>query len=259
MHCFACLEPRAEFTDANICAAFCDVSCQERFYIGGAYVEMLSRPTWNKDVFVKIIQETTTPFYPYHLSFIDGLLADANEAQRETIFHWMLDDDNVRALVFRPGVEKYRTIVYLFQRAIENDLRNLLYYVPIDTLEDKRNYALQFLRQAARKGNVDFIRILHLRFTYSVNEFVNDAIAYASPNLKPREAIEFLKMFGSLVNDEGKRMVQQFVNLLRVGERDMDTRTIQFTRDILKAFEIFIMGVNIPIEPDTNVKKLKKK
>jgi hypothetical protein len=255
MHCFTCLKPSAGSADPIKRAVFCDVSCQEAFYIGGEFKVLLNSSKWNKDVFKKMLKEIKAQaLYRDHLSFIDALLVDANEEQRETLFRWILDDESIRAIIWAPNATKDRLLKYLLQVTIENDLKNLLYYLPIG-----REASKGALKQASRKyaNDVEIIRILHLKFKYSINEFIDYCLSYLNPTSMPAYAIQILKLFGTLLNDKGKRMTQQFIDLLRVGERKMYAPQADFTANIMKAFASFIVNVNVSIEPGISTKKPK--
>lgn len=259
MHCFACLTQSAEFADTTKGAAFCNVACQQAFYIGGDFEVLLNNPTWNKDLFVRLIQETKTPWQPYHLVFIDQLLGDASEDQRETLFRWMLEDPLVMSVVFTANATREEIIVYLIQRSVDMKLKNILLYVPIPI--ENEILGINELKHAVQRpdANVDIIRILHLRFKYSVNRFINYGISYFNLNSLPERTVAFLKLFSTLLNDEGVRMVQPFIRMIEMGDKYLTYASIEYTRSVFRALELLLSNTNVSIEPETSTKKIKRK
>lgn len=255
MHCFACLKQSAGFADTTKRATFCNVACQEAFYIGGNFEVLLNNPRWNKDLFIKLMQETK----PYHIVLIDQLLGDAKKDQRERLFRWILEDPSVISIVFRANVTKEDVIVYLLQQSVERNLKNIVLYVPIPI--ENGTLGLHALRHAAQKpdDNTDIIRILHLRFNYSVNQFIIYGIANFYQYSLPERTVAFLKLFGTLLNEDGKRMLEPFIRMFEMGNEYMTYASIEFAKNIFKALQILLSNTNVSIEPETSTKKIKRK
>lgn len=255
MFCFGCHQNTAQFKNETNALSFCNDACQQAFYINGQFEMLLNRSDFDKNVFVEMLNQYRIGIS--HLKFINALIADATETQRNLLFSWILKDETIRGTVYHALASEKETVKYLIQRAIEANLKSLLYYVPIDTLTG-RKFAVVSLD---RTNDIELIRILHLKFNYTVNEFIGNVISrmYYMHGLNPEWAISVLKLFGTLLNDVGKEITNHFIKSFKIIMEYAEQRPHSAAQSLARAYHDLIWATTVPIEPEGNVKKLKKK
>ena len=255
MICFACHRHDAQFQDASNGLGFCNEVCQQSFYINGTFETLLNQSNFDVKVFVDMLNQYI--HLADKLKFINGLLEDATKEQRNRIIEWLLTNTAVSSSLFILHLNGKDMTKRLFSHALVNEFKSILRYLPLDALTS-RKFAKRSLNIAlTRQVSIETLRILMTRFMYTVGEFIDDGISslfYA--NISSAYAIGILKIFGTILNETGKEVTLQFIKTIETGNKYMEY-TLEYNMHILRAYRALLYKINVPIEPDPNVKKIK--
>lgn len=259
MSCFTCHRIGAGFQDVSNALTFCNETCQKTFYINGTFETLLNRSDFDVNVFVYNLKKYDN--FVDRLKFINALFEDANEDQKNRISQWLLTDKNVQSSLYDFYVyysgEK-RTIKVIFRTALIFELNSILRFLPLDALTS-RKFAQKTLRAAiSRTVSIETLRIVMLRFKYTVSEFISYGIDSILSTYQDNSDyfIGVLKLFGTMLNKTGKDITLQFIKMIELGENYLED-SYKFRRHIMQAYINLIKNVNVTIEPKGEIKKIK--